>query len=142
PRRGPNPFRAHLRIGSCRRAWLSPSGLGDASPSGGNGFGLPVRRGGSSEAAPRISIALASTKKSPSRSGLPGEAGYSQRPRRSRSVSTPARVTRRQRTGSDLIDVVTARRPAPTDPPGALEGVGVVDPLPAVTDSEHGPSAW
>src|SRR5262249_18056278 len=34
------------------------------------------------------------------------------------------------------------RRNGPDEPPGALEGVGVVDPFPAVAESEHGPSAW
>jgi hypothetical protein len=49
---------------------------------------------------------------------------------------------RPNRLGPDLIDVVTARRLALDDPSGALEGVGVVDPFPALADSEPGPSAW
>jgi hypothetical protein len=35
-----------------------------------------------------------------------------------------------------------ARWLALDDTPGALEGIGVVDPFPFVADSEHGPSAW
>src|SRR5262249_26250690 len=52
----------------------------------------------------------------------------------------PRGMPRGERFGPDLIDVVTARRLAPDDPPGALDGAGVVDTLPAVADSEHGPS--
>jgi len=51
-------------------------------------------------------------------------------------------MPRGERIGPDLIDVVTARRLAPDDPPGALDGVGVVDAFPAVADSEHGRSDW
>jgi hypothetical protein len=51
-------------------------------------------------------------------------------------------MPRWDRPGPDLIDVVPARRLALDDPPGALEGVGVVDPFPTVADSEHDPSAW
>src|SRR5262249_15260578 len=53
----------------------------------------------------------------------------------------PRRVATRKRLRPDLIDVVTARRLAPADPPGALEGIGVADPASAGADSEHGPSA-
>jgi hypothetical protein len=51
-------------------------------------------------------------------------------------------MLRGERFSPDLIDVVTARRLAPDDPPGALEGIGVVDPFTTVADSEHGPSDW
>ena len=40
------------------------------------------------------------------------------------------------------IHVMATRRLAPDDPPGALEGIGVVDPFSAVADSDHGPSDW
>jgi hypothetical protein len=47
-------------------------------------------------------------------------------------------MPREERFGPDLIDVVTPRRLAPDDPPGALDGVGVVDAVASMTDSEHG----
>jgi hypothetical protein len=51
-------------------------------------------------------------------------------------------MPRGERFGPDLIDVIPARRLAPDDSPGALEGIGVVDPFSAVADSDHGPSDW
>jgi hypothetical protein len=45
-------------------------------------------------------------------------------------------------TYTNLTHVVGARRLAPDDPSGALEGIGVVDAFPAMADSEHGPSEW
>jgi hypothetical protein len=54
----------------------------------------------------------------------------------------PGCMPRGKRFGADLIDVVTARRPAPDDPPGALDGVGVGESFPAVADPEQGHSAW
>jgi hypothetical protein len=50
-------------------------------------------------------------------------------------------MPRGERLRPDLIDVVTARRLALDDPPGALDAVGVVDAFPTVADSENGPSA-
>jgi hypothetical protein len=43
-------------------------------------------------------------------------------------------VTSRERLGPDLIDVVAARRLVPDDLAGALDGDGVVDAVPLVTD--------
>jgi hypothetical protein len=42
----------------------------------------------------------------------------------------PVGMPRRERTGPDFIDVVSARWLAPDDLPGAIDGVGIVDPSP------------
>jgi hypothetical protein len=51
-------------------------------------------------------------------------------------------VARGERVGPDLIDVIPARRLAPDDLPGTLDGVGVVDPFASMADPEHGGSSW
>jgi hypothetical protein len=48
-------------------------------------------------------------------------------------------MPRGERFGPGLIHVVAARRLAPDDLLCPLDGVGVIDPLAAVADSEHGP---
>src|SRR6516165_7660968 len=48
----------------------------------------------------------------------------------------PAGMPRGERFGPDLIDVVTARWLAPDDPPGALDRVGVVNPVASMADSD------
>ena len=39
-------------------------------------------------------------------------------------------------------DADTPRRLAPDDLPGALDGVGVIDPFASMADPEHGRSSW
>jgi hypothetical protein len=51
-------------------------------------------------------------------------------------------VTRADRLGSNLFDIISARRLTLHDLPGALDGVGVVDAFALVADLEHGWSAW
>lgn len=65
-------------------------------------------------------------------SGRSGAAGCSAR---------SAGVPRGERFGPYLIHVVTPRRLAPDDPPGALDGVRVVDALAALADPVYGGSA-
>jgi hypothetical protein len=50
----------------------------------------------------------------------------------------PAHVAGSERIGPYLVHVVPARRLAPDDLAGALDGVGVVDAVAFVADSEHG----
>src|SRR5262245_10644376 len=54
----------------------------------------------------------------------------------------PPRMARRERFGSDFIDVGAVRRLAPDDLSGSLNRRRVVDSFAAMADSERGCSAW
>jgi hypothetical protein len=51
-------------------------------------------------------------------------------------------VTRGERLGSNLIDIISVRWLTPDNFPGALDGVGVGDAFALVADLKHGWSAW
>jgi hypothetical protein len=51
-------------------------------------------------------------------------------------------VARRQGIGGDLIDVVAAGRLTLNDPPGALDGIGIIDAFALLADSKHGWFTW
>jgi hypothetical protein len=50
-------------------------------------------------------------------------------------------MTGRERINPDLIDLASTRRLVPDDLARALDGVGIVDALAALADSEHGDPA-
>jgi hypothetical protein len=55
---------------------------------------------------------------------------------------SPAGTSARSEFVADLINIELARRLTSDDPPGALDGVGVVEPFASVADPERGCPAW